>query len=63
MMMPDSYEIKENGILAIMVNEVEYEFAEKEDFIYSDKKKSYSNTTPLSILPLMPISRSAHRFC
>ena len=39
MMMPDSYEIRDDGVLVIIVNEVEYEFAEKEDFIYSDKKK------------------------
>ena len=39
MMMPDSYEIRDNGVLVIIVNEVEYEFVEKEDFIYSDKKK------------------------
>ena len=39
MMMPENYEIRQNGKLVIIVNEVEYEFNENEDFIYSDKKK------------------------
>ena len=39
MLMPDNYEIREDGTLVIIVNEVEYEFKEKTDFIYSDKKK------------------------
>lgn len=39
MLMPDNYEIREDGTLAIIINEVQYEFKEKEDFIYSDKKK------------------------
>ena len=39
MLMPDNYEIREDGTLVIIVNEVEYEFKEMDDFIYSDKKK------------------------
>lgn len=39
MLMPDNYEIRDDGTLVIIVNEVEYEFKEKEDFIFSDKKK------------------------
>ena len=39
MLMPDNFEIREDGTLVIIVNEVEYEFKEKDDFIYSDKKK------------------------
>ena len=39
MLMPDNYEIREEGTLVIMVNEVEYEFKEMDDFIYSDKKQ------------------------
>jgi len=39
MLMPDNYEIREDGTLVIIINEVEYEFKEKDDFIYSDKKK------------------------
>lgn len=39
MMMPENYEIRDNGKLVIIVNEVEYEFSENEDFIYSDRKK------------------------
>ena len=39
MLMPDNYEIREDGTLVIMVNEVEYEFKEMDDFIYSDRKK------------------------
>lgn len=37
--MPDNFEIRENGALVIIINEVEYEFKEKDDFIYSDNKK------------------------
>ena len=39
MLMPENFEIRDNGVLVIFVNEVEYEFVEKDDFIYSDKKK------------------------
>lgn len=39
MLMPDNFEIREDGTLVIIVNEVEYEFKEMDDFIYSDKKK------------------------
>lgn len=39
MLMPDNFEVREDGTLVIIVNEVEYEFKEKDDFIYSDKKK------------------------
>ena len=39
MLMPDNSEIREDGTLVIIVNEVEYEFKEMDDFIYSDKKK------------------------
>lgn len=39
MLMPENFEIRDNGVLVIFVNEVEFEFVEKDDFIYSDKKK------------------------
>ena len=39
MLMPDNFEIREDGTLVLIVNEVEYEFKEMDDFIYSDKKK------------------------
>lgn len=39
MLMPDNYEVREDGTLVIIVNEVEYEFKEMDDFIYSDKRK------------------------
>ena len=39
MLMPENFEIRDYGVLVIFVNEVEYEFVEKDDFIYSDKKK------------------------
>lgn len=67
MMMPDSYEIRDNGVLVIIVNEVEYEFAEKEDFIYSDKKKiilkhhaviNLANNANINVGP--PILLSSH---
>ena len=39
MLMPDNYVIREDGTLVIIINEVEYEFKEKDDYIFSDKKK------------------------
>ncbi len=39
MLMPDNFEIREDGTLVIIINEIEYEFKEMDDFIYSDKKK------------------------
>ena len=39
MLMPDNFEIRGDGTLVIIINEVEYEFKEMDDFIYSDKKK------------------------
>ena len=33
MLMPENFEIRDNGVLVIFVNEVEYEFVEKDDFI------------------------------
>ena len=39
MLMPDNFEIREDGTLVIIINEVEYEFKEMDDFIYSDKRK------------------------
>ena len=39
MLMPENYEIRDDGTLVIIINEVEYEFKEMTDFIYSDKKK------------------------
>ena len=45
MLMPDNFEIREDGTLVLIVNEVEYEFKEMDDFIYSDKKKIILKTS------------------
>ena len=39
MLMPENFKIREDGTLVIIIDEVEYEFREMDDFIYSDKKK------------------------
>ena len=55
MLMPDNYEIREDGTLVIIVNEVEYEFKEMDDFIYSDKKKIILNQNFLTCGPFSRI--------
>lgn len=63
MLMPENFEIRDNGVLVIFVNEVEYEFVEKDDFIYSDKKKSFSSIMLLSTWQTTRKSRWGRRCC
>ena len=63
MLMPENYEIRDNGSLVIFVNEVEYEFVEKDDFIYSDKKKIILKHHAISTWQTTQKSRWDRRCC
>ena len=66
MQMPENYKV-EDGKLTIFVDELEFEFLEKSDFIYSDKGKILLKHHAITVLAQgagiavgMPVLLSSH---